>query len=68
MADYLGSILSYAVLAIVIFSGKYDDLNATELSVLISQNAFVTIYLIFCFTRLIDLATQIADIAGTTHR
>ena len=32
------------------------------------QNAFVTIYLINSFTKLIDMAVQVADIAGTTHR
>ena len=32
------------------------------------QNAFVTIYLISSFTKLIDMAVQVADIAGTTHR
>ena len=35
--DYLGSILSYLVLAIPIFSGVYDNLTASELSALISQ-------------------------------
>jgi len=32
------------------------------------QNAFVTIYLISSFTKLIDMAIQVTDIAGTTHR
>jgi ATP-binding cassette subfamily D (ALD) protein 4 len=91
MADYLGSILSYVILAIPIFSGIYDDLTPSELSALISevsnqyvfmklyivwklillgflQNAFVTIYLISCFTRLIDMSIQVTDIAGTAHR
>ncbi|KAI0222791.1 ATP-binding cassette sub-family D member 4 [Lamellibrachia satsuma] len=67
-ADYLGSILSYVILAIPIFLGKYDDLTPAELSALISKNAFVTIYLISCFTRLIDMASQVTDLAGTTHR
>ncbi|ELT99191.1 hypothetical protein CAPTEDRAFT_108590, partial [Capitella teleta] len=68
MADYLGSILSYVVLAIPIFSGVYDDLSPSDLSALISENAFVTIYLISCFTRLIDMSIQVTDIAGTAHR
>lgn len=68
LADYLGSILSYIILAIPIFAGKYDDLTPSQLSSLISKNAFVTIYLISCFTRLIDMALKVSDIAGTTHR
>jgi hypothetical protein len=35
--DYLGSILSYVVIAIPIFSGVYGDLSPTELSTLVSK-------------------------------
>ncbi|GAB1297630.1 Lysosomal cobalamin transporter ABCD4 [Apodemus speciosus] len=66
--DYLGSILSYVVIAIPIFSGIYGDLSPTELSTLVSKNAFVCIYLISCFSRLIDLSTTLSDVAGYTHR
>jgi len=109
VADYLGSILSYVILAIPVFGGVYEHLSPADLSALISrvitaeilwyklcvfeccnisvvcqtlnlcwdvdlsvcvlcQNAFVTIYLINSFTRLIDMAVLVADIAGTTHR
>ncbi|XP_051538864.1 lysosomal cobalamin transporter ABCD4-like isoform X2 [Myxocyprinus asiaticus] len=63
--DYLGSILSYIVIAIPIFAGVYDGLTPGELSAL---NAFVCIYLINCFTQLIDLSTTLSDVAGYTHR
>lgn len=66
--DYLGSILSYVVIAIPIFRGVYGDLSPTELSTLVSKNAFVCIYLISCFTQLIDLSTTLSDVAGYTHR
>uniref|UniRef100_A0A8B9QD24 ATP binding cassette subfamily D member 4 n=1 Tax=Apteryx owenii TaxID=8824 RepID=A0A8B9QD24_APTOW len=66
--DYLGSILSYVVIAIPIFSGMYGDLSPTELSALVSKNAFVSIYLISCFSQLIDLSTTVTDVAGYTHR
>ncbi|KAM7156248.1 lysosomal cobalamin transporter ABCD4 isoform 2-T2 [Molossus nigricans] len=66
--DYLGSILSYVVIAVPIFSGVYGDLSPAELSALVSKNAFVCIYLISCFTRLIDLSTTLSDVAGYTHR
>ncbi|XP_072786352.1 lysosomal cobalamin transporter ABCD4 isoform X5 [Taeniopygia guttata] len=66
--DYLGSILSYVVIAIPIFSGVYGDLSPTELSSLVSKNAFVSIYLIGCFSQLIDLSSTVTDVAGYTHR
>ncbi|XP_064514756.1 lysosomal cobalamin transporter ABCD4 isoform X2 [Pseudopipra pipra] len=66
--DYLGSILSYVVIAIPIFSGVYSDLSPTELSALVSKNAFVSIYLIGCFSQLIDLSSTVTDVAGYTHR
>ena len=37
MFDYLGSILSYVVIAVPIFAGAYDHLNSDELYSLISQ-------------------------------
>ncbi|XP_074091831.1 lysosomal cobalamin transporter ABCD4 isoform X2 [Macrotis lagotis] len=66
--DYLGSILSYVIIAIPIFSGIYGDLTPAELSALVSKNAFVSIYLISCFSQLIDLSTTFSDVAGYTHR
>jgi ATP-binding cassette subfamily D (ALD) protein 4 len=38
--SYLGSVFSYLMLAIPIFSGKYDDKTPSELSALISQVGF----------------------------
>ena len=37
IADYLGSILSYVILAIPVFRGVYDDLSPTELAALVSR-------------------------------
>ena len=34
---YMGSILSYVVIAVPIFSGVYSDLSPTELSALVSK-------------------------------
>ncbi len=66
--DYFGSIISFIILSFPLFAGSYDSLSATDLSQLISQNAFVSIYLINCFTRLIDTSVQFTTIGGTTHR
>ena len=66
--DYLGSVLSYFVIAIPIFAGSYNNLTSVQLSSLISQNAFVSMYLINCFSTLMDLTGKITDIAGYTHR
>ncbi|XP_036448190.1 ATP-binding cassette sub-family D member 4 isoform X2 [Colossoma macropomum] len=46
----------------------YDGMTPGELSSLVSKNAFVCIYLINCFTQLIDLSTTVSDVAGYTHR
>ncbi|KAG9481663.1 hypothetical protein GDO78_010744 [Eleutherodactylus coqui] len=66
--DYLGGILSYMVIAVPIFAGVYRDLSAAELSELISKNAFVSIYLVNCFSQIIDLSSSLCDVAGYTHR
>ncbi|XP_053399144.1 lysosomal cobalamin transporter ABCD4-like [Mercenaria mercenaria] len=66
--DYLGSIFSYIAIAFPIFLGAYDSLSSPDLSALISANAFVVIYLINCFTKLLDLSVKVTNIAGTTHR
>ncbi|XP_046704363.1 ATP-binding cassette sub-family D member 4 isoform X6 [Silurus meridionalis] len=66
--DYMGSILSYIIIAIPIFAGVYDGLTPGEITSLVSKNSFVCIYLINCFTQLIDLSTTVSDVAGYTHR
>ncbi|CAG2110509.1 unnamed protein product [Medioppia subpectinata] len=68
MFDYLGSIVSFIILSVPVFGGKYDNLFAADLSQLISQSTFMIMYLINCFTRLIDTATTFTAVGGTTHR
>ena len=36
--------------------------------VTILQNAFVVIYLISCFSKLVDLTDKVVELAGNTHR
>lgn len=43
--DYLGSILSYIVIAIPIFAGEYDGLTPGELSALVSKVSWFKLYL-----------------------
>ncbi|KAM4013965.1 lysosomal cobalamin transporter ABCD4 isoform 2-T2 [Anomaloglossus baeobatrachus] len=66
--DYLGGSLSYLVIAIPIFSGVYSEMSSAALSELISKNAFVSIYLVNCFSQIIDLSSSLCDVAGYTHR
>eukprot|EP01135_Chromosphaera_perkinsii_P008191 Nk52_evm13s1178 gene=Nk52_evmTU13s1178 len=66
--DYVGSILSYCIIAIPLFAGKYDSYSSTEISSLISANSFYSMYLINCFTQLIDTSKDVTELAGYTHR
>lgn len=45
--DYLGSILSYIVIAIPIFAGQYDGLTPGELSALVSKVSSLKLYLMW---------------------
>lgn len=66
--DYIGSILSLLVIAVPIFNGVYDDLPPAELTGVISKNAFITIYLISCYSSIVDLSGSVTIMAGNTHR
>ncbi|KAI9005801.1 ATP-binding cassette sub-family D member 4 [Phycomyces nitens] len=65
---YLGSILSYMIVAIPIFSGAFDDRDPGELSSIISKNSFVSMYLIYQFTVIIEQSGKLSDLAGYTAR
>ncbi|KAK8766802.1 hypothetical protein V5799_006416 [Amblyomma americanum] len=47
--DYAGSILSFLIIAVPLFTGAYDDISTADLSGVISKNTFVSMYLISCF-------------------
>lgn len=67
--DYIGSILSYLLLALAIFVFHfYDNTDPTKLVEVISQTSFVTMYLIYRFNLLNDLTDKITVIAANTHR
>ena len=66
--QYFGSIMSFLVIAVPIFGGWYDDLSAADLSQLISETSFVSINLIFQFSRLVQMSGSVSSMAGVTHR
>ncbi|KAJ2162647.1 hypothetical protein GGF46_000520 [Coemansia sp. RSA 552] len=66
--SYLGSTVSYVIIGIPILMGVYDDKSGSELSSIISLNAFVSIYLIYRFTVVIEQTKRLADLAGYTAR
>ncbi len=53
--DYLGSILSYIVIAIPIFAGEYDGLTPGELSALVSKVSHFKQYLMWWTLRQIQV-------------
>ncbi|KAI9142216.1 ABC transporter transmembrane region 2-domain-containing protein [Paraphysoderma sedebokerense] len=65
---YLGSILNYLVVAIAVFTGKCDDLDSGQLGAKVSESSFVSLYLIFRLTSILEMATQFSDMAGYTVR
>uniref|UniRef100_A0A0N4ZIX9 ABC transporter domain-containing protein n=1 Tax=Parastrongyloides trichosuri TaxID=131310 RepID=A0A0N4ZIX9_PARTI len=67
--DYYGGLLSYAIQYIPIFMlHTYKDVDPTKLPEIISNNAFVYIYLINSFTRLTDVALSSGEMAGVLQR
>ncbi|KAG0039037.1 hypothetical protein BGZ82_009941 [Podila clonocystis] len=66
--SYFGSILSYVIISIPIFMGKYDDVPPSEISAVISKNSFVSMYLTYQFSKIIKCGTDISDIAGYASR
>ncbi|KAI2801876.1 hypothetical protein RDWZM_000668 [Blomia tropicalis] len=66
--DYSGSILSFIIIAIPIFNGTFDYLNEAELSRTISSNAFICMYLINCFSKIVDISSEFGQIYGFGYR
>ncbi|RHZ76136.1 hypothetical protein Glove_203g47 [Diversispora epigaea] len=65
---YLGAILSYIMIAIPIFIGVYDNVEKEKLGGIISLNAFLSMYLINQFSKIVEQSTRISDLAGYTSR
>ncbi|KAI9498583.1 ABC transporter transmembrane region 2-domain-containing protein [Zychaea mexicana] len=66
--SYFGSVLSYLIVAMPIFAGAFKDKDASELSAIISQNSFFSMYLIFRFTTIIEQSVKLSDLAGYCAR
>ncbi|OZJ03282.1 hypothetical protein BZG36_03745 [Bifiguratus adelaidae] len=65
---YFGSIQAYLIIAIPILTGAYDDLDAAELTALISKNVFLSMYLSYKFNVVIDQATKLSEMSGYVSR
>lgn len=66
--DYSGSVLSFIIIAIPIFGGSFDHLSKAELSRTISSNAFVCMYLIHCFSKILGTSSNFGQVNGFGHR
>ena len=51
-----------------IFSGSYDHLTQPELAKVISENAFVCMYLAFQLTQLVEMSVQFSKLLGVSFR
>jgi len=47
--DYVGAILSYLIIAIALFGGKYDSLSLTELGAQISRVGTMWLHFIYMY-------------------
>eukprot|EP00800_Vazella_pourtalesii_P012270 TRINITY_DN2906_c0_g1_i1.p1 TRINITY_DN2906_c0_g1~~TRINITY_DN2906_c0_g1_i1.p1 ORF type:complete len:328 (-),score=57.15 TRINITY_DN2906_c0_g1_i1:311-1294(-) len=68
MTDYTGSLATYGIIAIPVFSGWYQEQSNAELAELISKSVFFTIYLINQFTTIIEQANQLSLVSGFSIR
>lgn len=66
--DYSGSILSFIIIAIPIFGGTFDHLSNAELSHTISSNTFICLYLINCFSKVLDISSNFGQVNGFGYR
>ncbi|KAK0394547.1 hypothetical protein QR680_000799 [Steinernema hermaphroditum] len=67
--DYYGGMLSTTIQFIPIFMlHSYKDKTGGELSMIISQNAFVYIMLVNSFTQMTDVAMSVGQMAGILQR
>ncbi|OTF69143.1 hypothetical protein BLA29_003968, partial [Euroglyphus maynei] len=66
--DYSGSVISFIIISIPLFQGEYEQMNEAELSRQISANTFICLYLINCFSRIIDITSNFATINGIGYR
>ncbi|CAG8454414.1 64_t:CDS:2 [Funneliformis caledonium] len=66
--SYFGSIFSYLIIAIPVFTGEYDGIEKDKLGGIISMNSFLSLYLIYRFTVIVKQSTNVSDLAGYTAR
>ena len=66
--SYTGSILSYMIIAIPVFSGVYDHGSSGDISKAISANAFASLYLVYKLTSITEWGGKWGEIAGYTSR
>lgn len=66
--NYSGTLVSFIIISIPIFRGTFAQMNKAELSSQISSNTFFCLYLINCFSKIIDLTANFATINGIGYR
>ncbi|KAL0041425.1 hypothetical protein WJX79_002885 [Trebouxia sp. C0005] len=67
--EYAGALLNYSCLGLVVFTGCLPaDMDSGERARWVSNASFATLTLIYSFTQMLDLASQVSILSGVTLR
>ena len=67
-SQFMGGIIAYLILGIPVFANWYDGKSPAEIGQLISNYSFKCQYLIYLFTQLYKIFTEMPVIAGNAKR